>query len=40
MGCCGLSVDGHGGGGCWWMVGDEGGFVGGLLLAMLVGVGC
>jgi hypothetical protein len=40
MGCCGLLIDGHVGGGCWLMVGDDEGFVGGLLLAMLVGVGC
>ena len=41
MSCCGLLRDGHGGGGCWLMVGDGGGgFVDGLLLAMLAGVGC
>ena len=41
MSCCVLLIDGHGGGGCWLMVGDGGGgFVGGLLLAMLAGVGC
>ena len=41
MSCCVLLVDGLGGGGCWLMVGDGGGgFVDGLLLAMLAGVGC
>ena len=41
MSCCGLLRDGHGGGGCWLIVGDGGGgLVGGLLLAMVAGVGC
>ena len=39
MGCCVLLIDGHGGGGCWLMAGDDVGFVDGLL-AVLVGVGC
>ena len=41
MGCCVLLRDGHRGGGRWLTVGDGGGgFVAGLLLAVLVGVGC
>ena len=41
MSCCGLLRDGHGGGGCWLIVGDGGGgLVEGLSLAMVVGVGC
>ena len=41
MGCCGLLRDGHESGGCWWIVGDGGGGLGGgLLLAMVAGVGC
>ena len=41
MSCCGLLRDVHGGGVCWLVVGDGGGgLVDGLLLAVLVGVGC
>ena len=41
MSCCVLLRDGHGGGGGWLTVEDVGGgFVAGLLLAMLTGVGC
>ena len=41
MSCCGLLRDGHGGGGCWLIVGDGwGGLVDGLLLAMVAVVGC
>ena len=41
MSFCGLLRDGHGGGGCWLIVGDGGGgLVDGLSLAMVVLVYC